>query len=100
MIFMPYWTRRTESFGVSIPEDLYHSEALITMRKKYAASMTYVSLITLAIVVITYFFLSDETVLSLVYSFIVLTYLVINFIVYLNYHKQMKIKKQTEKWDE
>src|SRR5690625_6622000 len=35
MMFIPYWTRRTESFGVSIPEDEYHSVSLKKMRKHY-----------------------------------------------------------------
>src|SRR5690625_7070713 len=36
MMFIPYWTRRTESFGVSIPEVEYHSTPLKKMRKHYA----------------------------------------------------------------
>ena len=32
----PYITRRTESFGVSIPEEIYGNPELAQFRKKYA----------------------------------------------------------------
>jgi hypothetical protein len=35
MIFMPYLTRRTESFGVTIPEEMYNHELLKAIRKSY-----------------------------------------------------------------
>lgn len=38
MIFIPYWTRKTESFGVSIPEEAYNDSAIKAMRKQYTVS--------------------------------------------------------------
>ena len=34
-VFMPYFTRRTESFGVSIPEEVFEEEILKDLRKRY-----------------------------------------------------------------
>jgi uncharacterized membrane protein len=36
LIFMPYLTRDTVSFGVSVSEEMYHSEPLRLLRKRYA----------------------------------------------------------------
>ncbi|AOZ92343.1 DUF1648 domain-containing protein [Paenibacillus crassostreae] len=36
LIFMPYLTRDTVSFGVSISEEMYYSEPIRSLRKKYA----------------------------------------------------------------
>lgn len=36
LIFIPYLTRHTVSFGISVSEEMYHSEPLRALRKKYA----------------------------------------------------------------
>ncbi|MHA0856465.1 DUF1648 domain-containing protein [Paenibacillus sp. CMAA1364] len=38
IIFMPYFTRNTVSFGISVSEEMYHSKPLRKLRKKYACS--------------------------------------------------------------
>src|SRR5699024_11384069 len=35
LMFTPYITRKTESFGVSIPESVYHDDRLKKMRQSY-----------------------------------------------------------------
>lgn len=37
LAFMPYYTRETVSFGVSVSEEMFHSEALRRLRKQFAS---------------------------------------------------------------
>lgn len=98
-MFMPYWTRKTESFGVSIPERVYHTQKLATLRKAYVIRVVIWS------VVMTLFFLlfgvgmaSSEEVFSWLFSTSVILYLIVSFLIYLQFHKKMKRMKQEEKW--
>lgn len=101
MTFTPYWTRRTESFGISIPEDIYDHPALKAMRRKYAQIMSLLGLGLLLIYFFTALFLTtDELIFSLIYSGIILVYLIISFFIYLIFHKKMKQKKEQHQWTE
>lgn len=102
LIGMPYWTRHTESFGVSIPSDVYMDEKLKRMRKKYASVMTVFSIVIL----LTFYFIvgnyppNDEEVMGIVLSTTIIGFLIISFLIYLLFHKQMKQLKEQEKWNE
>lgn len=101
LIFIPYWTRKTESFGVSIPQDMFQSDALRTMRKKYTLWMTLFSLFTLMLfLVIAFFSNRSENFLAGVFSLIIVSYLIGSFFIYLRFHRKMKQKKATEKWEQ
>lgn len=96
LIFMPYWTRKTESFGVTFPEKMYHHSHIKTVRKRYSFHMASVSvLIILSLIILSRFLsLSDET--TVLYSVIGMVVLfVIGFLYYLYFHHQMKLFKQT-----
>jgi uncharacterized membrane protein len=99
MMFIPYWTRRTESFGVSIPEDIYKTEELRGMRKQYVLLTA-----TLSIIVTIIFLLSgssfavDEQKGSILFSGVVLGYIALSFLIYLVFHRKMKILKQNRNW--
>ncbi|GAB2562828.1 DUF1648 domain-containing protein [Gracilibacillus alcaliphilus] len=101
LIGMPYWTRRTESFGVSIPSDVYEDEKLKKMRKQYASSMTIFSLVTLFIFyfIVGKYAPNDEEAMGIVLSTTTIGFLIISFLIYLAFHKQMKQLKQKEKWN-
>ncbi|WP_442602984.1 DUF1648 domain-containing protein [Paenibacillus sp. KN14-4R] len=45
LIFSPYFTRKTVSFGISISEEIYHSPILKALRKQYALIMTVLMII-------------------------------------------------------
>lgn len=102
LIGMPYWTRRTESFGVSIPSDVYLDEKLKKMRKQYASAMTAFSIVILFI----FYFIAgkyspnDEETIGIVLSITIFGYIIISFLIYLVFHKQMKQLKEEEKWNE
>ncbi|MFA1819470.1 DUF1648 domain-containing protein [Virgibacillus oceani] len=100
LIGMPYWTRRTESFGVSIPSDVYKDEKLKKMRKQYASAMTAFSIVTLFIFyfIVGKYSPNDEEAMGIVLSTTIIGFLIISFLIYLVFHKQMKQLK--EKWNE
>jgi len=98
-IFIPYWTRRTESFGVSIPESLYERKDLAKMRKQYAISMSLIGLILLIIFLSIYIFMEvSETGLAILVTTLVIIYLFASFITYLVFHFKMKKLKAKEDW--
>ncbi|TSB47448.1 DUF1648 domain-containing protein [Alkalicoccobacillus porphyridii] len=96
---IPYLTRRTESFGVSIPESVYDSTPLQTMRKRY---VQYMALLTVLLVggfigVGTWITLTEES-LSLVFAAVILLFLILSFVVYLRFHTEMKQMKKEANW--
>jgi len=99
MMFIPYWTRRTESFGVSIPEVIYKTKELRGMRKQYVLFTATLSIIvTIIFLLIGRSFATDEEMVSLLFSGVVLSYIVLSFLIYLVFHRKMNILKQNNKW--
>ncbi|KFZ39583.1 MULTISPECIES: DUF1648 domain-containing protein [Thermoactinomyces] len=98
LCFIPYWTRRTESFGVSIPEKAYHLPELKKMRKQYAWIMAGIGLAVLAMFVPGSMVLNDEESLGLWFVFLLLFYLAAHFLAYLIFHRKMKALKQQADW--
>ncbi|PPA71055.1 DUF1648 domain-containing protein [Jeotgalibacillus proteolyticus] len=96
---IPYLTRRTESFGVSIPESVYDSEPLQVIRKRYVRAM-----IVLMIVLLGGFVWAGSTVnaneetLSLVFAAAISLLLVLSFGIYLKFHNEMKRLKTDSNW--
>ncbi len=94
-IFIPFWTRKTESFGVTIPEEVYNGPQVRSMRHRYSISMTIWSLVTIliAFVVQTFFSMSEETMtyISIIMMVVLMT---IGFLFYLKFHFQMKLFKK------
>lgn len=101
LIFIPYLTRRTESFGVSIPEKLFEREDFEAMRKKYVKIMSVFSFILLAIFLIIYFFVKeDDNLFAILFTVIIFLYLILSFLIYLKFHFEMKRIKEGENWAE
>lgn len=96
-VFIPYWTRKTESFGVSIPEGIYHTAAVKKLRKQYAAITTIVAVLFLALLL---FFSIDatEVTMGILLPGFILGYLAIGFIIYFFFHSKMKKLKQGSDW--
>lgn len=95
--FMPYLTRKTDSFGVSITEEIYYSERMKNIRKKY----TIKSLIVLGIffaLTFFYFFKYEEPTNTYIYSAGLLLMLTALFFVYLKFHLLIKRLKKDEGW--
>ncbi|WP_087975140.1 DUF1648 domain-containing protein [Oceanobacillus rekensis] len=98
-IFIPYWTRRTESFGVSIPEELYSRTDIQQMRKNYAILTGILSLfVTVIFLIISTFLPNDENSISILFGAIIIFYIIGSFLVYLKFHGGMKKLKEKENW--
>ncbi|GHI00811.1 DUF1648 domain-containing protein [Neobacillus kokaensis] len=98
LIFIPYWTRKTESFGVSIPEEAYQRPDLKNMRKTYALITGVLAIIITAILALSVGGRDDDFI-AILYSILIAIYVIGSFIVYLIFHKQMKdLKKQYPEW--
>src|SRR5690625_2036382 len=97
LAFIPYLTRKTENFGVSIPESMYNREEFKTMRKKYSSIMLMITII----VSIVYFIVASqakESRVFIMYTAIVIGYIILSFMYYLPFHSKMKKIKAREKW--
>lgn len=99
MAITPYITRKTESFGVSIPETIYGSKELIALRKKYAINTSVLGIIILAITLITGQIYNETTWMTI---FIVGIFLFIigSFLIYFQNHKRMKELKAASDWEQ
>src|SRR5690625_4398096 len=100
ILFIPYWTRKTESFGVSIPIEIYYSPSLKTMRKNYTLLMGVISILFLGV----FWWIGstsshDETFMSMLFGVIITIYVICSFIVYLRFHFAMKKIKAESTWD-
>lgn len=99
IVCTPYVTRKTESFGVTIPEEIYHTPQLSKIRKKYVYMTSTFSLITAIIFGVGMTVLKhNENTLGLGFSILIMLYMIGAFIIYLKFHFQMKKLKQAEKW--
>ncbi|WP_176009286.1 DUF1648 domain-containing protein [Paenalkalicoccus suaedae] len=96
---IPFLTRKTESFGVSIPEKEYDSPILKSWRKRYVVIM----LITSLILIIAFFSIgaplsNNEQNISIFFACSILVYLAVAFLIYLSFHKKMKQLKKDSNW--
>ena len=99
LAFIPYLTRKTENFGVSIPASLYDRDDFKAMRKKYMLTLLIVG-IFLATVLFILVPLLSQSVMYIVYTIILLAYIVAAFILYLPFHFKMKQLKAIDNWQE
>lgn len=88
--FTPYFTRQTESFGITVSEEVYHSEPLKQMRKSYATLIILSQIVLLAAClwgVSSSQEASKQGVWMIIYIFAVV---IVHFIALFYYHKKMK----------
>lgn len=101
VIFIPYWTRKTESFGISIPKAVYESQRLKKMRKQYAITTSLFSLFILCFIWILHSFIQyNENTFTIVFSIIIGLFLVGSFLIYLVFHHKMKLLKNKNDWSQ
>ncbi|TGB02785.1 DUF1648 domain-containing protein [Halobacillus salinus] len=98
-MFMPYWTRRTESFGVSIPERVYNTSELRALRKSYLFRVSAISLIvTVLFLAIGVGGMDSDEAFSWLFGSTLVLYLVGSFLIYLQFHNKMKAMKKQQQW--
>ncbi|HLR43378.1 MAG TPA: DUF5808 domain-containing protein [Pseudogracilibacillus sp.] len=99
MAAIPYLTRKSEQFGVAIPQSVYNRDDIAKMRRQYA---TYIVMtgITLTITQVILTFFVSELIAIIVFNVIVFGFLFASFFLYLPFHRKMKAIKRSEKWTE
>ena len=100
MTFTPYWTRKTESFGISIPMHVFYEPTLKQMRKQYAWILSAVSMLVAVLLLILGSIFDSETEIGILFGCITAGFFTISFIIYLKFHIKMKQMKQQENWYE
>ncbi|MEI3614507.1 DUF1648 domain-containing protein [Pseudogracilibacillus sp. SO30301A] len=95
----PYLTRKTENFGVSIPESLYERNDFKGMRKKYASSLLIIGIFLGGGLFVLASILNENTMI-IMYTIIIFVYILLGFLIYLLFYKQMKKIKNAENWQE
>lgn len=99
LMFTPYVTRRTESFGVSIPESMYNDDQFRKMRKSYVFRTGILSAISLLVFLLLGLIYGDrEQIVGIIYGVIIVAFIISSFLIYLTFHKQMKHIKRTASW--
>lgn len=97
-IFIPYLTRKTESFGVSIPEEIYATSEMKQLRKKYALLTVVVSIVVFGIVLVSPESITEDKRGGLFLTFLIFGYMIIEFFIYLYFHRIMKQRKKAATW--
>src|SRR5690625_4368783 len=93
---IPFMTRKTENFGVSIPESIYDRDDFRKMRKKYALTLISSGILMCFIIGLLSLFVS--AILLYIVLIALLVYIALSFFVYLPLHFKMKEIKRTENW--
>lgn len=99
LAFIPHWTRKTENFGVSIPEHLYVRDDFKNMRYKYTYSLLGLNVIFFVILLITSYYVSEKIIFIVIIASIFF-FIIISFLLYLPNHFTMKRIKSKERWAE
>ncbi|WP_010097184.1 DUF1648 domain-containing protein [Ornithinibacillus scapharcae] len=97
-MFIPYWTRRTESFGVTIPEAIYYTDKLKQLRKRYVSITGLASIIVAILFFLFNSFHYNDNVIAILFSALIFLYILATFFVYLYFHQVMKRLKLRENW--
>lgn len=94
-IFIPFWTRKTESFGVTIPEEMQNHAQVRSIRMRYSVLMACASLlIILSAFVVQAFFSMPEETMTYVSITAMIALMIIGFILYVRFHFKMKLFKK------
>lgn len=95
----PYITRKTESFGVTIPSDMYDDPTFSKFRKSYATQTTILGLIIFILLAVTQGSFNENT-WYILFTVGIFVFLIGQFIIYFIYHKKMKQLKEEKNWFE
>lgn len=99
LAFIPYMTRKTENFGVSIPESLYYRDDFKGMRRTYTTLMLSMLVVLSAVLVILNQTVHANTLPTL-FSVVIVVHIMAGFLLYLPFHFKMKNIKGAENWQE
>lgn len=95
--FTPYVTRKTESFGITIPSEYYNHAEIVGYRKSYAKQSGIIGLLFFILLIVLAFPVSEQT-WTIFYIIGLFAYIAITFFIYYQFHKRMKQLKEKENW--
>lgn len=99
VMFTPYVTRKTESFGVSIPEAAYDDVSFKKMRRAYATRTGILSgFVLLIFFILGFTYGSNEQAVGILFSVMIGIALFGSFLIYLTFHRKMKWIKEDANW--
>ncbi len=96
-VLTPYITRKTESFGVSIPTDKYHDKDILLIRNKYRNSVVLFGGIIAIIALVSIFTIPSKYAIFFITAAMLIQMGVMS-IFYLKSHKKMKKLKNEKQW--
>ena len=94
---MPYIGRRTLTFGVSIPSNVFDDERLKKMRGSFAATVVILGVLLGAFSLLPYFLLDENTAVLLM-TVLVFVYIVLIGVLYITRFRKVKAIKKEEGW--
>lgn len=93
----PYMIRKTDAFGVSVPEAQYQHPMLVAMRASYRNSTFVIGLLVLALSLASLLLLDQNMVIPIGLDFVLIGAIFAN---YVRFHKQAKALKAREGWQQ
>lgn len=93
--FVPYYTRKTECFGISIPEKEYFNQTLKHYRKKFAILNIVIGFALFCTFIVWYLFSKESCSFTIWALFL---QLIIGLFIYLHYHNLVKLLKEKSDW--
>lgn len=97
LCFTPYFTKKTENFGVTIPSEMHGREDFRKMRKQFTIRMLIINVIFICGLIYIQFMVQNTSFI-IIFSISIFVLIALFFIVYLPFHKQMKDLKKAENW--
>ncbi|GAK39277.1 DUF5808 domain-containing protein [Paenibacillus urinalis] len=88
--FTPYFTRRTESFGITVSEEVFYSEPLKRMRRNFAAVIIILQVALLAICLWGTSLVQDSAKQATWMMIYIFGVVIIHFITLFYFHNKMK----------
>jgi uncharacterized membrane protein len=92
---MPYLTRKTQCFGISIPENQFDNPVFSAYRKSHMKQNIVLGVILLLILIISAIFMKN---FIYVYTAAVFVEIAVSFIIYYNFHNKVKEYKNGAAW--
>ena len=96
---MPYISRKTLTFGVSIPSSVYDDGRLKKLRRQFSIRVIVSGVLAIALSIVPFFFMKESAAISVLTAF-VFVYVLIILPFYLGGNKQVKQLKKELGWDE
>ncbi|WP_054958610.1 DUF1648 domain-containing protein [Paenibacillus dakarensis] len=90
LAFMPYFTRETLSFGITVSEETFHSEPLRKLRRQYAGINSLVSILLIVCCLLVVSLWPEEVSKEIAFTFTILGIVLFSLMMNVIFHLKMK----------